>query len=311
MSNDSIIIHGHLLKEAREDLNLSLEDVARHLTLNVKHITSMEENKKDGFVSPSMKLISVRKYIAFLELEIDTVIEHKKNKAKFLLLPEPEIEKDVDMGEYPSNKQILFLSSKIKLFFLWAKTHIRVRYFFYLITFLFISNFLIGVYQKYAVAHKNFEGREVDLPNIDLLPNDIATYEVKPGEQKSEMYEALPIQIKKLEEYKKDSAEIAIKMCGQVISKPITQISSPTDPLKPGDYFHIISKGQQTICILDSKGKEDKYVMTEGQKLTYRSAEAPFKLLINPELSEIFYEGWLVKLKLEQSYIQLNPKTYN
>ena len=149
------------------------------------------------------------------------------------------------------------------------------------------------------------------MPNIDLLPNDIATYEVKPGEQKSEMYEALPIQIKKLEEYKKDSAEIAIKMCGQVISKPITQISSPTDPLKPGDYFHIISKGQQTICILDSKGKEDKYVMTEGQKLTYRSAEAPFKLLINPELSEIFYEGWLVKLKPEQSYIQLNPKTYN
>ncbi|CAM8396155.1 Cro/C1-type helix-turn-helix domain [Candidatus Methylopumilus universalis] len=289
MSNDSIIIHCHLLKEAREDLNLSLEDVARHLTLNVKHITSMEENKKDGFVSPSIKLISVRKYIAFLELDIDTVIEHKKNKAKSLLLAEPEIEKDVDMGEHPSNKQILFLSSKIKLFFLWAKTHIRVRYIFYFITFLFISNFLIGVYQKYAVAHKNFEGREVDLPNI----------------------ESLPIQIKKSEENKRETKDVAIKMCGQTVSKPLTQISSPTDPLKPSDYFHIISKGQQTICILDSQGKEDKYLMTEGQKLTYRGGKAPFKLLINPELSEIFYEGWLVKLKLDQSYIQLNPKTYN
>ena len=311
MSNDSIIIHGHLLKEAREDLNLSVEDVARQLTLNSKHIISMEENKKDGFVSTSIKLISVRKYIAFLELDIDSVIEHKKNKTKSLLLPDPEIDKVLDRAQHPANKKVLLLLLKIKLFFLWAKTHIRVRYIFYFITFLFMSNFLIGVYQKYTVAHKNFEGREVDLPNIDLLPNDIATYEIKPGEQKSEMYEALPIQIKTLEEYKKDSAEIAIKMCGQVISKPITQISSPTDPLKPGDYFHIISKGQQTICILDSKGKEDKYVMTEGQKLTYRSAEAPFKLLINPELSEIFYEGWLVKLKLEQSYIQLNPKTYN
>ena len=311
MSNDSIIIHGHLLKEAREDLNLSVEDVARQLTLNSKHIISMEENKKDGFVSTSIKLISVRKYIAFLELDIDSVIEHKKNKTKSLLLPDPEIDKVLDRAQHPANKKVLLLLLKIKLFFLWAKTHIRVRYIFYFITFLFMSNFLIGVYQKYTVAHKNFEGREVDLPNIDLLPNDIATYEIKPGEQKSEMYEALPIQIKKLEEYKKDSAEIAIKMCGQVISKPITQISSPTDPLKPGDYFHIISKGQQTICILDSKGKEDKYVMTEGQKLTYRGGKAPFKLLINPELSEIFYEGWLVKLKLEQSYIQLNPKTYN
>lgn len=80
MSNDSIIIHGHLLKEAREDLNLSLEDVARQLTLSSKHIISMEENKKDGFVSTPMKLISVRKYIAFLELDIDAVIEHKKIK---------------------------------------------------------------------------------------------------------------------------------------------------------------------------------------------------------------------------------------
>jgi cytoskeletal protein RodZ len=166
MSNDSIIIHGHLLKEAREDLNLSLEDVARQLTLSSKHIISMEENKKDGFVSIPMKLISVRKYIAFLELDIDAVIEHKKNKAKSLYLPEPEIDKDVVDAEQPSNKKILLLL-KIKLFFLWAKTHIKVRYIFYFITFLFISNFLIGVYQKYAVAHKNFEGREVDLPNLE------------------------------------------------------------------------------------------------------------------------------------------------
>jgi len=33
--------------------------------------------------------------------------------------------------------------------------------------------------------------------------------------------------------------------------------------------------------------------------------------VMHPELSEIFYEGWLVKLKPEQSYVQLNPKTYN
>ena len=63
MSNDSIIIHGHLLKEAREDLNLSLEDVARHLTLNVKHITSIEENKKDGFVSTSIKKLEIKRKV--------------------------------------------------------------------------------------------------------------------------------------------------------------------------------------------------------------------------------------------------------
>ena len=44
MPNDPIIIHGHLLKEAREDLNLSIEEVARHLTLSDRLIISMEEN---------------------------------------------------------------------------------------------------------------------------------------------------------------------------------------------------------------------------------------------------------------------------
>jgi len=307
MSNDSIIIHGHLLKEAREDLNLSIDDVAHRLTLSNKHIISMEENKKDGFVSFQIKLISIRKYAAFLELDIDTIIENTKNKTKSLNLPEPELENKLNETDELTKKKILFLI-KIKSFFVWAKTYIKVPHIFYFIIFLFVSNFVIGVYQKYAVAHKNFEGQEVELPNIDSLPNDIATYEIKPLEENQQSRKAVPIEVKNLEENNKD---LAIKMCGQAISKPITQVSSPTDPLKPSDYFHIISKGQQTICILDAEGTENKYSLTEGQKLTYRGGKAPFKLLIDPAMSEIFYEGWLVKLKAEQSYIQLNPKTYN
>jgi len=307
MSNDSIIIHGHLLKEAREDLNLSIDDVAHRLTLSNKHIISMEENKKDGFVSFQIKLISIRKYAAFLELDIDTIIENTKNKTKSLNLPEPELENRINKTDELPKKKILFLI-KIKSFFVWAKTYIKVPHIFYFIIFLFVSNFVIGVYQKYAVAHKNFEGKEVELPNIDSLPNDIATYEIKPLEEKQLSRKAVPIEVKNLEENNKD---LAIKMCGQAISKPIIQVSSPSDPLKPSDYFHIISKGQQTICILDAEGTENKYSLTEGQKLTYRGGKAPFKLLIDPAMSEIFYEGWLVKLKAEQSYIQLNPKTYN
>jgi transcriptional regulator with XRE-family HTH domain len=303
MPNDPIVIHGHLLKEAREDLNLSIEEVARHLTLSDRHIISMEENKKVGFVSTQLKLISVRKYANFLELDIDSVIENTKNKTKSLNLPEPDREETE-----PSFTQKNLFLARIKAFLLWAKTHIRIPHIFYFIIFLFVSNFLIGVYQKYAVANKNFEGKAVDLPNLDQLPNDISTYEIKPAVEK---HEELPVEIKKVEENKRDNKDLVIKMCGQVISKPITQISSPIDPLKPSDYFHIISRGQQTICILDSKGKEDKYPLTEGQKLTYRGGQPPFKLVVDPALTDIFYEGWLVKLKPEQNYIQLNPKTYN
>jgi hypothetical protein len=266
----------------------------------------MEENKKVGFVSTQLKLISVRKYANFLELDIDSVIENAKNKTKSLNLPEPNIE-ETKASFIQKN---LFVA-KIKVFLLWAKIHIRIPHIFYFIIFLFVSNFLIGVYQKYAVASKNFEGKEVDLPNLDQLPNDIAAYEINPATEKLEKHEVLPVEIKKVEENKKDNKGLVTNMCGQVISKPITQISSSIDPLKPSDYFHIISRGQQTICILDSKGKEDKYPLTEGQKLTYRGGQPPFKLVIDPALTDIFYEGWLVKLKPEQNYIQLNPKTYN
>jgi transcriptional regulator with XRE-family HTH domain len=306
MPNDLMIIHGHLLKEAREDLNLSIEEVARHLTLSDRHIISMEENKKVGFVSTQLKLISVRKYANFLELDIDSVIENTKNKTKSLNLPEPNI----DETKASFIHKNLFVA-KIKVFLLWAKIHIRIPHIFYFIIFLFASNFLIGVYQKYAVAQKNFEGKSLDLPNLDQLPNDIATYEINPTAEKIEKHEALPVEIKKVEENKKDNKDPVIKMCGQAISKPIAQISSSIDPLKPSDYFHIISRSHQTICILDSKGKEDKYALTEGQKLTYRGGQPPFKLVIDPVVTDIFYEGWLVKLKPEQNYIQLNPKTYN
>lgn len=307
MSNDSIIIHGRLLKEAREDLNLSIDDVAHRLTLNNKHIVSMEENKKDGFASFQIKLISIRKYAAFLELDIDTIIEDTKNKTKSLNLPEPQLENKTDEMDDLWKKKIIFLI-KIKSFFVLAKTHIKVPHIFYFIIILFLSNFVIGIYQKYAVTLKNFEGQEAELPKMDSLPNDIATYKIKPSEETQLSREVLPIEAKKLKENNKD---LAIEMCGQAISKPITQISSPADPLKPGNYFHIISKGQQTICILDAEGTENKYSLTEGQKLTYRGGKAPFKLLIDPAMSEIFYEGWLIKLKADHSYIQLNPKTYN
>ena len=113
MSNDSIIIHGHLLKEAREDLNLSIDDVARRLTLSNKHIISMEENKKDGFASFQIKLISIRKYVSFLELDIDSVIEHTKNKTKSLNLPEPEVEIHTDLTDDLQKKK-KFLLTKIK-----------------------------------------------------------------------------------------------------------------------------------------------------------------------------------------------------
>ena len=307
MSKDSFIIHGHLLKDAREDLNLDIDYVARYLTLNKTHIISMEENKKDGFVSTQIKLISVRKYAAFLELDIDTIIESEKNKMQSLNLPKPELEKNLADTNQLFLKKILLLS-KIKLFFLWVKVHIKISHILFFIIFLFISNFLNGVYQKYSIAQKNSENQEIDLSKLDSLPINIRSDEIKSLQKKQEAPEALPTEIQRPQGQNKDNL---IKMCGQIISEPISQISSSTYPLKPSDYFHIISKGVQSICILDNNGKDYRYSLTEGQKLTYRAGQAPFKILMDPTMSEIFYEGWLVKLTPEQRYIQLNPKTYD
>ena len=84
------------------------------------------------------------------------------------------------------------------------------------------------------------------------------------------------------------------------------KIWSRAKPEKPATYFHIISLEKQSICTIDNRGIIRKYDLGEGGKLTHRG-EAPFKVQLNPSISELYFQGWKVILGETDTFVQLNP----
>jgi len=69
---------------------------------------------------------------------------------------------------------------------------------------------------------------------------------------------------------------------------------------------HIVSLKKQSICTIDNQGQFKQYNLDEGSKLTHRG-EAPFKIQLNPSISELYFQGWKVILNENDTFIQLNP----
>ena len=71
-------------------------------------------------------------------------------------------------------------------------------------------------------------------------------------------------------------------------------------------FWTVVSRKKQSICTLDNQGQFKQYNLDEGEKLTHRG-EAPFKIQLNPSISELYFQGWKVILKEGDNFIQLNP----
>ena len=81
-------------------------------------------------------------------------------------------------------------------------------------------------------------------------------------------------------------------------------------PEKPATYFHIISSDKQTICTIDADNNFQEYKIEVGGKVTHRG-KAPFKIQLNPNISELYFEGWKVHLQENDNFIQLKPSPLN
>ena len=84
------------------------------------------------------------------------------------------------------------------------------------------------------------------------------------------------------------------------------KVWSRVNPEKPPNYFHIVSLKKQSVCFIDNQGVLKQYDLAEGGKITPRG-EAPFKIQLNPSISELYFQGWKVYLEENDSFIQLNP----
>jgi hypothetical protein len=81
---------------------------------------------------------------------------------------------------------------------------------------------------------------------------------------------------------------------------------STQSPEKSSYYFYIISHESQKICVVDSLGALKEYDLKKGGKLSHHGSP-PFKIQLNPNVSEVYFEGWKVNLQDNDYFIQLNP----
>ena len=108
------------------------------------------------------------------------------------------------------------------------------------------------------------------------------------------------------QEIENKSNIIPIEFLCSIKSAPMDKIWSRANPEKPATYFHIISQEKQSICTIDNRGIFKQYDLGEGGKITHRG-EAPFKIQLNPSISELYFQGWKVILNENENFIQLNP----
>ena len=81
---------GQRLRQAREALNLSQQDVARQLHLNVNLIQALEDNNEEALPAKTYLVGYLRSYARLLNLPADEIIEaaHLESRPTTTLLPE-------------------------------------------------------------------------------------------------------------------------------------------------------------------------------------------------------------------------------
>ena len=299
--------HNKKLINKRKKWRLSIGDAAQALTLSTTQIKSLENNLDIGFASPKYKLILLKRYAKFLDIKLDLLIEEK--------------------DKLISEKENKLTTQKTK-----SALHNKVNY-----SILAIVIFGFIFYLFYADLPKS-NNQISDLNEVTPEP-ETASIETPKVEQ-VEVIDNLP---KSLDGSEKVSAnndgynesDSQLNKESFVIADDAvatTELDSPAEvvtlnsvedfvcevgttplksfstrnPEKSSYYFYIISHDSQKICVVDSLGALKEYNFKKGAKLSHHGSP-PFKIQLNPNISEVYFEGWKVNLQDNDYFIQLNP----
>jgi len=308
MNKKNILEYNHkILSEERKKQKKSLENISNQLTLSVDQIKSLENNLMHGFITPHFKNIALKRYINLLGIDFNKIILADIEVKKELEEVE-EVEKvDIDKIEPPFLSKLNFLSKlKIKK----IPNHLILIIFCLIIILIIIQN-------------SNFDQKNSNLktiaPKINNTKEKIITDGTESPINKKFLGNKKTISKENIQKIKNVSdtpsienepSTTSIEFLCSIKSAPMNKIWSRQNPDKPADYFHIISLEKQSICTIDNQGRFKQYDLNKGTKLTHRG-EAPFKIQLNPSVSELYFQGWKVLLKENDIFIQLNPVEMN
>jgi len=304
---ETYIYFNKKLINKRKKLRLTISDAAKTLTLSTTQIKSLENNLDIGFASPKYKLILLKRYAKLLDIELEDLIENKDIS---------NLEKE---NKPPAQKTNSALYNKVN----------------YSVLAIILFGFIIYFFNTDLSKSKNkiLDLNEVT-PEPDTLSIEIHEEEhieitdnlsknLGSSEQISDNddeYDQLDLQFNEepitiaddlfaSTELDSTSEVIAFNSDEDFVCKVgTTQLKSfsTQNPEKPSYYFYIISHDSQKICVVDSLGALKEYDLKKGGKLSHHGSP-PFKIQLNPNVSEVYFEGWKVNLQDNDYFIQLNP----
>ena len=304
---ETYIYHNKKLINKRKKLRLTISDAAKTLTLSTTQIKSLENNLDIGFASPKYKLILLKRYAKLLDIELEDLIENKDIS---------NLEKE---NKPPAQKTNSALHNKVNY-------SVLAIILFGLIIYFFNTDLSKS---KNKILDLNEVTPEPDTLSIEIHEEehieitDNLSKNLGNLEQISDNgdeYEQLDLQFNEepitiaddlfaSTELDSTSEIIAFNSDEDFVCKVgTTQLKSfsTQNPEKSSYYFYIISHESQKICVVDSLGALKEYDFNKGSKLSHHGSP-PFKIQLNPNVSEVYFEGWKVNLQDNDYFIQLNP----
>ena len=304
---ETYIYHNKKLINKRKKLRLTISDAAKTLTLSTTQIKSLENNLDIGFASPKYKLILLKRYAKLLDIELEDLIENEDRS---------NLEKE---NKPPAQKTNSALHNKVNY-------SVLAIILFGLIIYLFNTDLSKS---KNQILDLNEVTPEPDTLSIEIHEEehieitDNLSKNLGSSEQISDNddeYDQLDLQFNEepitiaddlfaSTELDSTSEVIAFNSDEDFVCKVgTTQLKSfsTQNPEKSSYYFYIISHESQKICVVDSLGALKEYDFKKGSKLSHHGLP-PFKIQLNPNVSEVYFEGWKVNLQDNDYFIQLNP----
>jgi DNA-binding XRE family transcriptional regulator len=302
---ETYIYHNKKLINKRKKLRLTMSDVAKTLTLSTTQIKSLENNLDIGFASPKYKLILLKRYAQLLDIKLEDLIKNKDIS---------NLEKE---NKSPAQKTNSILHNKVNY-------SVLVIILFGFIIYLFNTDLsksknqipdLNEVTPKTisieALEEEHVEGAD-DLSKSLGSPEQISDNNGEYNQLDSQLNEeplTIADDVVTSTELDSPSEVIAFNSSENFVCKVGTaqlKSFSTQNPEKSSYYFYIISHDSQKICVVDSLGALKEYDFKKGAKLSHHGSP-PFKIQLNPNVSEVYFEGWKVNLQDNDYFIQLNP----
>ena len=276
-AKESLQYEGKVLLKERKKQKISRIDIALKLTLNELQIKSIEENLASGFANNHFKELSIKRYARLLVIPIDKVIPFKNNTNN-----EVSIFDDVNNVDLKKNSFIVLLA---------------------LVLFLFVNIFIFNLPEEevdYLTLNDSIDNISVPMP-IEAIENELPI-EINENDMPTEVAQI------NYDLSAPDSATLDF-ICTIDTAADLTNFSTKS-PEKPATYFFIISYEAQTFCAIDSNNILKTYNLAKGERITHKGT-APFKIQLNPTISELYFEGWKVQLQNDDFFIKLHPGKIN